>query len=227
MAKFKIKIRPKGKFDLSKEMQDCLTWYVLSGCRKEEAFCLFVRPDLSEQKSLLSSCARQLFASRPAVAYLRAYRSELGSEPLEDEQGEEGAVKEYSAKESEAKKARATKAIEQWAYSQAESIKDLDKDAVTILLKALDQLGLFDDASKAVEKPRRYLPDLCQTQCRYRLFCEQHTADGDILDECDYCKAKKFAVDNGFKYDAATLLDIPTEKLKEYGLENYTIVENK
>jgi hypothetical protein len=218
MAQSLIKMRPKGKFNLTADQMNCLTWYALSGCSKADAFATFVAPNLAEQKTLLSSASKQFFGSVDAVAYLRAYRAELN---LADEATTE--AKKPKERDLESKKAEASKAIAEWAYENAANIDNLDEDAVTLLLKALDKLGLFDETTVAVEKPRRYLPVLCQSSCLYRLFCEQNIANGNILNECDYCRAKAFAVDRGFCYDASKLLDIPKDVLKDKELENYTI----
>ncbi len=41
-----------------------------------------------------------------------------------------------------------------------------------------------------------------------------------MFDECQYCKARKMAEQNGFKYDPTKLLDIPDEVIEEIDSKN-------
>lgn len=222
MSQAAIKIRPKGKYELTNDQMNCLTWYVLSGCSKTDAFATFISPHLAEQKTLLNTAAKQFFSSVDAVSYLRAYRSELA---LKDDNEDEHNASEPSAKEIEAKKLKAIRSLVNWATEKSINIDNLDDDTAQLVLKVSDKVGLFNDMEKTVVKPQRYLPEQC-SPCRYRLFVEQNISDGNIIDECQYCRAKTFATEHGFRCEDKKLLDIPKDVLREKGLEHYKIVED-
>lgn len=223
MAQSKIPIRPQGRYKLSAEQCDCLTWYLLKGCTQAQAYGLFVRTDLVFQKSLLRTEAQQFFSSAEAVAYLKAYEYAIGNAATQDNAPKS---KEIDAKELEQKKLSAIKALVTWATEKSVDIDNLDEDTATLVLKVADKVGLFDDMEKAEEKPRRYLPVRCQSECQYRLFVEQNIKNGNMLNECDYCKARAFAEKQGFKYDATKNLNIPSRILKEYNIENYSVIDD-
>jgi hypothetical protein len=222
MAQSIIPLRPKGKFKLSKEECDCLSWYVISGCKQADAYATFVRPDLALSKSLLMAASKQFFASVDASSYVKAYRKVLDNNTSEADTPFE----QPSDDDIEGKKIEAIKSLINWATEQSINISDLNEDTATLVLKVADKVGLFEDMTKAEEAPRRYLPCRCQTECQYRLFVEQAQQDGQLLCDCDYCKAKAFAIENGFHFDATKLLDIPQDVLQRYDLENYTVVNN-
>jgi hypothetical protein len=224
MTQKKIPMRPPGKYSLSPYECDCLTWYVLKGCNKVDAFAVFCRPDLVAQKSLLKSEAKQFFASASAIAYITAYTRLLEATLNEDFEQPKEVIDD---KELDNQLQETLKQLVAWAMSQSTNIDHLDKDTAALVLKILDNIGLFDSLEKAEEKPRRYLPVRCQSECQYRLFVESNITGGKIVNECDYCRARRFAEDNGFIYDATKNLDIPVEILQKNDLENYKIIDNE
>ena len=85
--------------------------------------------------------------------------------------------------------------------------------------EGLEELKTAADLGKAAkiikeeetiqEAPRRYLPVKCRLECQYRLFCEKAIENGEIENECLYCKALAIAQEHGYKYDPTTNLSIP------------------
>jgi len=198
MSSSKIPLRPEGFVTkLTQPEMAALTWYVLSGCSRKDAFVTFARPDFaaSKSKAAMEDAVKQFFASKEAITYLEAY-----SETLEQFLHPAPVKAEPTASMEERKAKARTKAIE-FAMSLADNIEQAD-DPETIL-KLMDKVGLLDGDEEVEEQPRRYLPESC-SQCAYRVFCEQNCED-----MCEVCRAKKFAVDNGFEYKKETLLDIP------------------
>lgn len=80
-------------------------------------------------------------------------------------------------------------------------------------LKTAADLGkaakIIKEEETTQEAPRRYLPARCYSECAYRLFVESHIQSGDIISECDYCRTRKFAEENGWKFDPTKNLDLP------------------
>lgn len=182
---------------------DCLTWYVLSGCKKEEAFGMFVKPDLVMNKRMLKEVAMQFFASADARDYISVYRATLEGKDVEQA--------ELSDDDKEKRKLKAvqnfTDKVVDKMNGDLETVEEMDAVA-----KLADRVGVLGDGDEVHEAPRRYLPVSCNSQCQYRLFCEEHINKGDIIDCCQYCRALEFAKERGFVYDKTKLLNMPKEK---------------
>lgn len=204
MLESRIPLRPKDFISpLSQQEQSALTWLVLSGCSKRDAFFTFVRPDMysSKAKASVDSTVKQFFAREECLSYIDAYEKTL----KEFLHPEPDAPKQPESMES--KMARAKAKLVEFAVAMAENIERAD-DPESVM-KIADKVGFFDTEEEAVEEPRRYLPMDCDS-CEYRAFCEQ-----ECEDLCEYCRAKKFAVDNGFEYKKQTLLDFGTKVAEE------------
>lgn len=169
MAKPIIPLRPDGFLSsLSQPQQAALTWFVLSGCSKSNAFVIFARPDMADKmtKAAVDDYARQFFATKEAKDYLDAYRKTLDEflHPAE----KPNPVRKESLEE---RKANAkTKAME-FAMSLAENIAQAE-DPETVL-KLMDKVGLLGGDEEVEEQPRRYLPVSC-FECEYRKFVEEN-----------------------------------------------------
>lgn len=189
MAKL-IPMRPVGAFKLSQAEQNCLTWYVLSGCKRDEAFAAFVRPDLSGNPTILSQYASQFFASKPANEYADAYTTTIEAvlhpKPVE--------VKKLTKEEQEKRNAEAVQKVVEWVISHSDSIDSMEHPEE--LIKMMQRLGMLSDDTIVEEAPRRYLPEMCGLTCRYKAFVEK-----ECDDECDFCRYKQYAEENGVHYD--------------------------
>ena len=108
---------------------------------------------------------------------------------------------------SDADKAKALRAMYRYVIDNSIKIDDLEDP--TILLKIADKMRFFDQLEDKQESPRRYLPVKCRLECQYRLFCEKAIENGEIENECLYCKALAIAQEHGYKYDPTTNLSIP------------------
>lgn len=178
MAAPTIPMRPKGrKFDLKPEEMDCLSWIVLSGCPKDEAFLRFIRPDyiMSRNTPAVKSAVKQFFAMAPVREYLEAYRETISS------RNEESAPTRTPETIDEKKTMALTKLVE-YVLSEASNIQDA-ADPKTILDYA-NKIGLFDETEAAVEQPRRYLPVTCK-ECEYRKFVEENCYGTDFDEETE------------------------------------------
>lgn len=208
-----VPIRPKYKrYSLSKEQQDCLTYYVLMGCTKQEAFLLFFPEFLKYDDSgrvlrgkltkAGEQYCKQFFATAEVNDYIRDYKKTLDEK---DEDKGEGI--------DDNRKDRALKSLLNQAISLVESGTDLDADTVRTIADVFKRLGVLKDEVEEEIKPLRFLPERCFSGCRYRLFVENAVKGGSVIDECQYCKALIYATENGYKDDSTKRLNIPKEVL--------------
>lgn len=190
-----IPIKPLGTYKLSVAEQNCLSWYVLSNCKKDEAFGAFVRPDLIGNPTLLSQYCAQFFASQPALSYISAYEDTI-YKMLHPERKK---VEVLTKEEQDQRNAEAVKKIKDWVVSNADMIDTMEEPEE--LIKIMQRLGMFEDDTVVEESPRRYLPEMC-SQCRYKSFVEE-----ECEDDCQFCKYKKYANENGVEYKPERQLD--------------------
>lgn len=214
MAKVNIPLRPSRKrYSLTEKEMNCLTWYVLSGCKREEAYQIFVRPDLVVSKKNLSTATSQFFTAMEVREYIAAYRALLEGKTVSDNEAEP------TGEDKEKRKAKAVdsftdKVIDKMNGS-IESVEEMDAVA-----KMADRVGMFEEKDKVETAPVRILPARCKSECRYRLFVEGVKLQGKIFDDCEYCKARRYAEEHGFKYDPCTVLDVPHEVIDEIDSKN-------
>ena len=226
----KIPMRPSNlaaRQGMTADEMDCLSYYVLSGCQKDAAFSRFVATGLVKSKTTLLYETKQLFKSDRAKKYIDAYERTL-EDFFNDVQNTKKDIPEKSKDKTtkrvlntdenkeevfNKKKARAIKNFTDYVFDQSENISLIEDPEG--LVKIADKMGLFDNLEDNVEPPRRYLPEICSHSCRYRLFCEENLANGNMVDECELCKYKAYANGKGVHYDNTDMLDIPKES--DYG----------
>ena len=164
----KIPLRPKDfSTTLSQMEQAAVTWYVLSGCSKKEAFITFARPDMlgSKAKAAIDDYVNQFFAQKEVKDYIAAY-DETISEFLNPKK--ETIVDSVTVEE---KKSKALTKLVEYVLSQANHIEDSDDPKA--ILDYANKIGIFDVGEKVEELPRRYLPVSC-SGCEYRKFVEEN-----------------------------------------------------
>ena len=194
-----IPMRPANLVSSLNQMeQTCLTWLVLSGCNRKDAFLAFCRPDMygSKAKAAVDDFIKQFFARKEVKEYIEAYKNTI------DEFLHPSKSKEVPTASLEERKARARAKALDFAIELAEDIKQASDPEFVV--KLLDKVGILD-VEEADELPRRYLPvSPCQTGCAYRIFCEDNTED-----MCPFCKYYRFGEENGVHYDKTEMLDVP------------------
>lgn len=177
-----IPLRPEGlKTQLSQSEQTCLTFYVLFGCSREEAFFKFARPDMesSQAKAVVKETIKQFYSRVDVKDYITAYQDTL--KDLLNPKKKDPTPKESVSLE-ERKAIAKTKAME-FAMDLANHIEDAEDPEV--VLKLMDKVGLLDGDEEVEELPRRYLPVTCG-ECAYRKFVEENceeVPDGTELEE--------------------------------------------
>lgn len=171
-----IPLRPKDfASPLSQAEQSCLTWYVISGCSRKDAFITFARPDMldSKAKAAIDEYVKQFFSRKDVISYMEAYQDTVESflHPAPVIKATTGSIEERKAKAK-------TKLVE-FAMQLAEDIEQAD-DPESVL-KIADKIGLLDQDEEVDEQPRRYLPVTCDI-CEYRKFVEDNCERVDGTD---------------------------------------------
>lgn len=172
-----IPMRPKnGKYNLLQEEMDGLSYYVISGCKREFAFLKFIRPDFigSKSSAAVSSSVTQFFATKDVRDYIDAYKKTI-EDLLSDK------VKPKETKKTigtiEERKSRALSKLVDFVLSEAEKIGEPDEDGTGTdpksIMEFANKIGLFDQDEQTEEQPRRYLPVTCG-ECEYRKFVEEN-----------------------------------------------------
>lgn len=200
MPKALIPLRPKDFVSsLSQPEQSALTWFVLSGCTKKDAFITWARPDMlsSKAQAAIDDYVKQFFAQKPVKDYIDAYEKTM------DEFLHPAPVKTEPTASLEERKAKAKTKLVEFAMSLADNIEQAEDPE--FVLKMADKAGLLDGDEQVEVAPQRFLGERC-SDCRYRVFCEQ-----ECEDLCQYCKYKQFGEDNGVHYKNEEMIDMPVK----------------
>ena len=202
MVKTAIPMRPSsGKYNLTVDEMDGLSYYVLSNCPKEIVFLKFVRPNLMNAKSSIGvkAAVTQFFSNREVKDYIESYKKTI-EEFLNPPQKKPTSTPTPGVSIEERKSKAKTKLVE-FAMNLANDIEHADDPE--FVLKVADKAGLLDMEENVEEQPRRYLPVSC-SECAYRQFCEDSTED-----VCQYCKYLIYGIQNGVYYDKKEMLTRP------------------
>lgn len=195
-------------FKQSKLEKDILVFPLLYACSNATAYALF-HPELCDRNGKLNKAGQRecrMFFSHPNnIAYMDAMRAHL-------EALTKGTAKIATSDViNDSRKDNALKVLVNRALSLMEKGEDLDPETIKLIADIAVKLKLVKEEQEEQEKPRRYIPVRCRTECAYRLFVEGHIESGEIISECDYCRTRKFAEENGWHYDATKNLDLPEE----------------
>lgn len=157
------------KSSLTQEEQNCLSYYVISGCKREDAFVAFVNPALKVSAATLKKVTDQFFSGKDAKDYIEAYTTTLESvlHPKPTQKIEKSAEERKKAKEDALNK------LVDYVTDKALGIDMANEDERDQILKFADKIGLLGEAEEHVEVPRRYLPVSC-SECAYRKFVEDN-----------------------------------------------------
>lgn len=194
-------------FKQTKAEKDMMSYAVLYGCSNSAAYALFNRHLLDKNGKLnkagQSEC-RMFFSHPNNIAYMDAMRAHL-------EALTKGTVKVTSDDVlTDSRKDNALKTLVNRALSLMEKGEDLDPETIKLIADIAVKLKLVKEEQEEQERPRRYLPCRCG-ECVYRSFVESNIEGGKIINECDFCRTRRFAEENGWNYDATKNLDLPEE----------------
>lgn len=206
-------------FKQSKVEKDILVFPLLYACSNATAYALF-HPELCDRNGKLNKAGQRecrMFFSHPNnIAYMDAMRAHL-------EALTKGTVKTLSADAiNDSRKDNALKSLLNQAMSLVEKGEDLDAESLKTISEIFKKVGLLKDGVEEQEAPRRYLPERCSA-CSYRSFVEGNVEAGKIINECDFCRTRRFAEENGWHFDPTKNLDFPEESTNQNNQNNETV----
>lgn len=211
MADGLIPRRPNndGEHKIPANDKECISYVVAFGVSNETAFARF-HPEFLDESGKLTKAGktqcRQFFSYAKNREYADDYRSTLETFAKGKAQ-----AKNTSVDTGVSRTERAVKKLISDVLDSIEYNNNLDPEALKDFVEVAKKLGVLKDEEERVESPRRYIPTRCLAECSYRLFCEQGVTNGDLLFECDYCRTRKFAEENGWHFDPTKNLDLPQE----------------
>lgn len=210
------------EFKQTKAEKDMMSYIVLYGCSNSAAYALFNRHLLDKNGKLnkagQSEC-RMFFSHPNNIAYMEAMRSHL-------EALVKGAKFTPSGTIDDTRKDNALKSLLNQAMSLVEKGEDLDAESLKTISEIFKKVGLLKDEVEQEIRPVRVLPSRCG-ECRYRIGVESAVLNGQMLDMCAYCKCRKIAEENGYRFNGGKdLLEIPKEVIDELESKNNVRMED-
>lgn len=203
--------------------KDLLSYSIAFAIPNQKAFALW-HPEFLDSSGKLNKTGRaactQFFNYSKNREYADAYKRTL-AEFLERK--DNGTPDDEIEINESTKKARVQDMLGR-LIKMAKANPD-DPDLVKLEGEIYKKIGWFDESTEAQEAPRRYLPERCSA-CAYRSFVEGNVEGGKIINECDYCRTRRFAEENGWHYDATKNLDLPEELTNQNNQNNETEVEH-
>lgn len=188
--------------------KDMIAYMVAFSISNQKAFALW-HPEFLDSSGKLNKTGRaactQFFNYAKNREYADAYKATL-AEFLERKDAQPVTVTDIDG----SRKDNALKTFVNRALTLMERGEDLDPETVKLIADIAVKLKLIKEEQEEQEKPRRYIPERCSS-CSYRCFVESNIEGGKIINECDYCRARKFAEENGWHYDPTKNLDLPEE----------------
>lgn len=190
--------------------KDMLSYAIAFAIPNQKAFALW-HPEFLDSSGKLNKTGRAACTQFFNYSKNREYADSYAAYLKEFLNGDKGKGETHLIEVDESRKDKALKSLLNQAMSMVESGDTLDPDTLKVLTEIFKKLGILKDEVEVQESPRRYLPCRCRTECQYRLFVESHIEGGEIANECDYCRTRKFAEENGWHYDPTKNLDLPEE----------------
>lgn len=189
--------------------KNCIEYAVAFSAKNEEAFLLF-HPEYITSDGKLSNEGKRRCKDFFSYSKNKEYRDAYTVYLKEFLSGDKGKGETHLIEVDESRKDKALKSLLNQAMSMVESGDTLDPDTLKVLTEIFKKLGILKDEVEEQEAPRRYLPERCSA-CSYRSFVESNVEGGKIINECDFCRTRRFAEENGWRFDPTKNLDLPEE----------------
>lgn len=209
---------------LKKGEKEIIVYAVLCNVDNQTAFLRYnphyaISVGKTSPKYALSDLGKRECKNFWSYPKVRAYR-ESYENTLAEFLGRKSASKsEIIGEIDESRKDKALKSLLNQAMSLVEGSGDLDAETLKIAAEIFKKVGLLKDEVEQQVRPLRFLPERCGS-CRARIFVESAVANGEVLDMCLYCKARRAAEENGYRFESNNLLDIPKEIIAEIEAKN-------
>ena len=189
--------------------KNCIEYAVVFTAKNEEAFLLF-HPEYITSDGKLSNEGKRRCKDFFSYSKNKEYRDAYTAYLKDFLSGDKGKGETHLIEVDESRKDKALKSLLNQAMSMVESGDTLDPDTLKVLTEIFKKLGILKDEVEEQEAPRRYLPERCSA-CSYRSFVESNVEGGKIINECDFCRTRRFAEENGWRFDPTKNLDLPEE----------------
>lgn len=212
------------EFRQTKAEKDILSYAVLFQCSNAVAYAIF-NPHLTDSNGKLNKAGqkecRQFFTHPNNIAYMEALKEHLNA--LTNGQR----IEEKTECVDDKRKDNALKSLLNRAMSLVENGgEDIDAETLKTISDIFKKVGLLKDDVEFIMPPLRFLPARC-SKCRMKIAVESMVLNGQMLDMCAYCKARKKAEESGFRFDEGkNLLDIPKDVLDALERKNNVKIED-
>ena len=213
MIQIPTEVKDKAAFpQVDKTARQIIAYAVLMGADNQSAFMRFHPEFIDASGKAMNSARKQ--ASRQFWGYgkVKDYR-EVYAQELAEFLGRKQTMRSKASDIDDNRKDKALKSLLNQAMSMVEGGADLDADTLKTVTEIFKKLNILKDDVEQEIRPLRFLPERCFSSCRYRLFVENAVKGGNLINDCDYCRALRFARDNGFKGDDTNMIDLPKEVL--------------
>lgn len=189
--------------------KDMLSYSIAFAVPNQKAFALW-HPEFLDSSGKLNKTGRAACTQFFNYSKNREYADSYATYLKEFLSGDKEKSETHLIEVDESRKDKALKSLLNQAMSMVESGDTLDPDTLKVLTEIFKKLGILKDEVEEQEAPRRYLPERCSA-CSYRCFVESNVEGGKIINECDYCRTRRFAEEYGWHFDATKNLDLPKE----------------
>lgn len=189
--------------------KDLLSYSIAFTIPNQKAFALW-HPEFLDSSGKLNKTGRAACTQFFNYSKNREYADSYAAYLKEFLNGDKGKSETHLIEVDESRKDKALKSLLNQAMSMVESGDTLDPDTLKVLTEIFKKLGILKDEVEEQEAPRRYLPERCSA-CSYRSFVESNVEGGKIINECDFCRTRRFAEENGWRFDPTKNLDLPEE----------------
>lgn len=189
--------------------KNCIEYAAAFSAKNEEAFLLF-HPEYITSDGKLSNEGKRRCKDFFSYSKNKEYRDAYTAYLKAFLNGDKGKGETHLIEVDESRKDKALKSLLNQAMSMVESGDTLEPDTLKVLTEIFKKLGILKDEVEEQEAPRRYLPERCSA-CTYRCFVESNVEGGKIINECVFCRTRRFAEENGWHYDVTKNLDLPKE----------------
>ncbi len=219
MSSISLPLRAKNEADfpqLKKIDKDIVADAVLFGADNQTAFMRFHPEYVSTDGKTMNQAGKQASRQFWSWGKVKDYRQSYEQTVQEFLNGKKsiGRITDTEGDgNSDKRKDRAIRKLVSDCLAAIEDNVALDPETLKDFVTMAKALGVLKDEEEQQIRPIRFLPTLCASECRYRLFVENAVKGGDLVDECQYCRALRFATENGYHDDATKRLDIPQEIL--------------
>ncbi len=189
--------------------KDLLSYTIAFSIPNQKAFALW-HPEFLDSSRKLNKTGRAACTQFFNYSKNREYADSYAAYLKDFLNGDKGKNEVHLIEVDESRKDKALKSLLNQAMSMVESGDTLDPDTLKVLTEIFKKLGILKDEVEAQEAPRRYLPERCSA-CSYRSFVESNVEGGKIINECDFCQTRRFAEENGWRFDATRNLNLPKD----------------